>query len=111
MADTAPGIDITISDDIDADHVLALGAAFVDASEAWHDKSGKPRLAREISEALLCNVIDVLRGAPDDTSRAVMAAGAINFIMRNCGVPPADVFAASMALQAGIDPYAPMGSA
>lgn len=111
MADTEPGVDITISVDIDSEHVLELGAAFVEASDAWHDKTGKPRLAREISEALLCNVVDVLRGAPDDASRAVMAAGAINFIMRNCGVPPADVFAASLALQAGIDPYAPMGSA
>ncbi len=109
MADTAP--EVTISADIDSGHVVELAAAIVDASDAWHDKTGKPNLAREISEALLCNVVDVLRGAPDEATRAVMAAGAINFIMRNCGVPPADVFAASMAIQAGVDPYLPMGSA
>ncbi|WP_020699580.1 hypothetical protein [Reyranella massiliensis] len=104
-------LDITISADVDSGHVVELAAAIVDASDAWHDKTGKPKLAREISEALLCNVVDVLRGAPDGATRAVMAANAVNFIVRNCGVPPADVFAASLAMQAGIDPYPPMGSA
>lgn len=104
-------LDITISADIDSGHVVELAAAIVDAGDAWHAKTGKPKLAREISEALLCNVVDVLRGAPNDASRAVMAANAVNFIVRNCGVPPEDVFAASLALQAGIDPYLPMEAA
>ena len=104
-------LDITISADVDSEHVLDLAAAFVDASDAWHGEIGKPKPARETSEALLCNVVDVLHGAPDGATRAVMAANAVNFIVRNCGVPPEDVFAASLAMQAGIDPYPPMGSA
>lgn len=100
-----------IAPDLDAEHVLQLAAAFVTASDEWHDKTGKPRLAREMAEATLCNLCDILQGAPDTATRAAMAAQAIAFIVRNSGADPADVRLAHLATMQGIAAFGPVGSA
>lgn len=104
-------LEMLISADIDADHVRQLAAVFVTASDEWHDKSGKPKLAREMAEATLVNLCDILQGAPDAPTRAAMANQAIAFIIRNCGASPAEVFAAHRAEMEGVKFFQPMGSA
>lgn len=111
MAAQPEGPAISISADVDGEHVVHLAAAFVHANDEWHDKSGKPRLARELMEALLCNVCDVLQGAPDTRIRAAMAAQAIAFIVRHSGADPADVRMAHLATMQGVAAFGPAGTA
>jgi len=100
-----------INPDVDGADVLALQAIVVDAVEAWHDKTGKPRVAALALESLLCNVCDVIQGAPDEATRAAMTSRAFEFIMRNCGVEPTVVWERHMLTKHGVGAMEPEGSA
>lgn len=112
--DTVPGRDdwtgeLTIDPDVDPAKVLALAGALVDATTKWREANTCDD-ASVLLEALLCNVADILQGAPTELDRAKLANHCIAFVMRNCGADPKVVWAAHLASR-GLEAAKPAGSA
>jgi len=89
--------EMLIDSSLDAERVVAIQGAIVEAVDEWGLRNGCRIEAGELLTALLCDVCNVMRRALDDNRRAEMVSDAVDFIMKNAGASAPLVFATWLA--------------
>lgn len=88
---------LVLGDDVDADRVVAINTAIVDAVAKVYGGDNVPKNAHDLLEGILANLCTLLRAAPDEAASAALTERALEFIMRNAGIAPAAVLSARLA--------------
>lgn len=84
----APGETMLISAEVDPERVAAIHGVIVDAVDAWAASHGGTCTPAEVSEALLCDLCQIVRAAPDELTKLELIDNALQFVMRNAGLEP-----------------------
>lgn len=88
---------LVLGDDVDPERVVAINTAIVDAVAKVYGGDDVPKNGCDLLEGVLANLCTIIRAAPDEATQAALVERALEFIMRNAGIPPAAVLSARLA--------------